>query len=212
MAPRPSRRSAGSAARDSRTALIKTRLKASPQAASSRPSTVPKVGPPQLLTRTSRPPSVATAHWTRALQSSGFRRSATFAATSCPSWRSGPDAFSRCSALCEEMTTWQPSAARARAAARPSPLLAAVTSARRPRRRVSTWLLAYASVDPLAQQVDVTHVAGVLLDRSDQHLAQPHQASTAAVLLPRIVAGHVETGPLGPGPRREVHLGTPRIP
>lgn len=33
-------------------------------------------------------------------------------------------------------------------------------------------LLAQASVDPLAQQVDVTHVAGVLLDRSDQHLAQ----------------------------------------
>jgi hypothetical protein len=33
-------------------------------------------------------------------------------------------------------------------------------------------LLAYASVDPLAQQVDVTHVAGVLLDHSDQHLAQ----------------------------------------
>src|SRR5207302_7423422 len=106
----------------------------------------------------------------------------------------------------------QPSAASARADANPRPLLAAVTSARRPRSRVSTWLLAYASVDPLAQQINVTHVAGVLLDRSDQHLAQGHQASTAAMLIQRIVAGDVETGRLGHEPRREVHLGTPRIP
>jgi hypothetical protein len=35
-------------------------------------------------------------------------------------------------------------------------------------------LLAYASVDPLAQQVDVTPVAGLLLDRPEQHLAQRH--------------------------------------
>lgn len=32
-------------------------------------------------------------------------------------------------------------------------------------------LLANASVDPLAQQVRVTQVAGVLMDHSDQHLA-----------------------------------------
>ena len=44
-------------------------------------------------------------------------------------------------------------------------------------------LLAYASVDPLAQQVDVTEVAGVLMDRSDQHLAQRHRPSTAAMLI-----------------------------
>src|SRR5437868_5726638 len=188
MAPRPSRRRAGSAARESRTALIKTRLTASPQAASSRLSTVPKVGPPQLLTRTSRPPSVATAHSMRAPQSSAFRRSATLAATSCPSLRSSSPAALRCPALFDEIATRQPSAASARADANPRPLLAAVTSARRPRSRVSTWLLAYASVDPLAQQINVTHVAGVLLDRSDQHLAQGHQASTAAMLIQRIVA------------------------
>lgn len=40
------------------------------------------------------------------------------------------------------------------------------------RLRGRTGLLAYASVDPLAQQVGVTEVAGVLVDRSDQHRAQ----------------------------------------
>ena len=63
-------------------------------------------------------------------------------------------------------------------------------------------LLAYASVDPLAQQVGVTHVAGVLLDHSDQHLAQRHRPSTAAMLIQGIVAGDVETGRLGHEPRR----------
>lgn len=43
---------------------------------------------------------------------------------------------------------------------------------------VSVWLhaadgsLANAPVDPLAQQVRVTQVAGVLIDHSDQHLTQ----------------------------------------
>src|SRR6266566_6815900 len=73
-------------------------------------------------------------------------------------------------------------------------------------------LLAYASVDLLAQQVRVTHVAGVLVDHSDQHLAQRHQPSTAAMLIQRIVAGDVETGRLGYEPRSEVHLCTPCIP
>jgi hypothetical protein len=33
-------------------------------------------------------------------------------------------------------------------------------------------LLAYASVNPLTQQVGVTEVAGVLVDHLDEHLAQ----------------------------------------
>ena len=73
-------------------------------------------------------------------------------------------------------------------------------------------LLADASVDPLAQQVDVTHVAGVLLDHSDQHLAQRHRPSTAAMLVQGIVAGDVETGRLGHEPRGEVHLRPPCLP
>src|SRR5438309_4088854 len=212
MTPPPSRRSVGSAARERRTALITTRLKASLQAASSKPSTVPKIGPPQLFTRTSRPPSVATAHSINALHSSPFRKSATLASMRYPSFRRAFAATSRCSALCDEMATWQPSPASARTDANPSPLLAAVTSARRPRSRISTWLLAYASVDPLAQQVGVTHVAGVLLDRSDQHLAQRHRPSAAAVLVQWIVAGDIETGRPGHEPRGEVHLRTPCVP
>jgi DNA-binding CsgD family transcriptional regulator len=73
-------------------------------------------------------------------------------------------------------------------------------------------LLADASVDPLAQQVDVTDVAGVLLDHSDQHLAQRHRPSAAAMQVRGIVAGDVETRRLGHEPRGEVHLRTPRVP
>src|SRR6516165_7323948 len=73
-------------------------------------------------------------------------------------------------------------------------------------------LLAEASVDPLAQQVSVTHVAGVLLDHSDQHLAQRHRPPAAAVLIQRIVASDVKTGRLGHEPRGEIHLGTPCVP
>ena len=43
--------------------------------------------------------------------------------------------------------------------------------------------LAEAAVDPLAQQVDVPHVAGVLPDHPDQHLAQGDGSATAAVLV-----------------------------
>src|SRR5437763_16877844 len=74
------------------------------------------------------------------------------------------------------------------------------------------WLLADASVDPLAQQVDVTEVAGVLLDHSDQHLAQRHRPSAAAMLIQGIVAGDVETRRLGHEPRGEVHLPLPCVP
>lgn len=59
--------------------------------------------------------------------------------------------------------------------------------------RWSGGSLAQASVDPLAQQVGVTHVAGVLLDRSDQHLAQRDRPPTAAMLIQGIVARDVET-------------------
>src|SRR5580700_811286 len=73
-------------------------------------------------------------------------------------------------------------------------------------------LLAYASVDPLAQQVGVAHVAGVLLDHSDQRLAQRHRAAAAAVLIQGIVGGDVETGRPGYEPRGEVRLRAPRVP
>src|SRR5215475_8716100 len=73
-------------------------------------------------------------------------------------------------------------------------------------------LLAYASVDPLAQQVRMTHVAAVLPDHSDQHLAQRHRPSTAAMLIQGIVAGDVETGRLGHEPLGEVNLRTPCVP
>src|SRR3989440_12122517 len=212
MTPPPSRRSVGSAARERRTALITTRLKASLQAASSKPSTVPKIGPPQLFTRTSRPPSVATAHSINALHSSPFRKSATLASMRYPSFRRAFAATSRCSALCDEMATWQPSPASARTDANPSPLLAAVTSARRPRRRISTWLLAYASVDPLAQQVDVTHVAGVPLHHSDQQLAPRHQTPTPSPLIQWIASRDGQTGRPAPEPRSEDHHCAPRIP
>src|SRR6266851_2462460 len=90
-----------------------------------------------------------------------------------------------------------------------------VSDVRQPARRTDSaagsdgGLLAYASVDPLAQQVRVTEVTGVLMDHSDQHLAQRHRPSAAAMLIQGIVAGDVETGRLGHEPRREVHLRTP---
>jgi hypothetical protein len=58
----------------------------------------------------------------------------------------------------------------------------------------------------------MTHVAGVLLDHAQQHLAQRHRPATAAVLIQGIVAGDVETGRLGHEPRGELHLGTPCVP
>jgi len=58
-------------------------------------------------------------------------------------------------------------------------------------------LLADATVDPLAQQIDVTHVPRVFLDHSDQHLAQRHRAAPAAVLVQRIVSGDVEARCVG---------------
>jgi len=62
------------------------------------------------------------------------------------------------------------------------------------------------------QQVDVTRVAGILLDRSDQHLAQRHRPATAAVLVQRVVGGQVETRRVGHEPGRELDLRTPRLP
>ncbi len=55
-------------------------------------------------------------------------------------------------------------------------------------------------------------MAGVFLDRSDQHLAQRHPPSAAAMLILGIIAGDVETGRLGHEPRREVHLRTLCVP
>ena len=57
-------------------------------------------------------------------------------------------------------------------------------------------LLADASVDALAQQVGVAHVAGVLLDRADQHFAQRDPLSAAPVLIQGIFGRDVETGRL----------------
>jgi len=72
--------------------------------------------------------------------------------------------------------------------------------------------LTAASVDPFAQQVDVTQVAGVLLDHPDQHLPQRHRPSAAAVLIAVIVSGDVKTGclldPLG----GEADLRVPGVP
>jgi hypothetical protein len=68
---------------------------------------------------------------------------------------------------------------------------------------------AYASVDPPAQQVDMAHGAGVLLDQSDQREAQRHRPSTASVLIQGIVGGGVETGHaaiIG-----DAHIGRPGI-
>jgi hypothetical protein len=64
-------------------------------------------------------------------------------------------------------------AARRQPAELPAAMAAYVSRAlsREPDDRRSR-LLAQAPVDPLAQQVGVTHVAGVLLDQSDQRLAQ----------------------------------------
>src|SRR5215469_12964597 len=73
-------------------------------------------------------------------------------------------------------------------------------------------LLADAPVDPLAQQVGVTHMAGVLPDHPDQRLAQRHRPAAAAVLVQGIVGGDVETGRPGHEPRGEVRLRTPRVP
>ena len=58
----------------------------------------------------------------------------------------------------------------------------------------------------------MTHVAAVLPDHSDQHLAQRHRPATAAMLIQGIVAGDVETGRLGHEPGREVHFRTPCVP
>ncbi len=58
----------------------------------------------------------------------------------------------------------------------------------------------------------MTHVAGVLLDHSDQQLAQRHWPSAAAMLVQGIVAGDVEAGRLIHEPRGEVHLRTPCVP
>ena len=57
-------------------------------------------------------------------------------------------------------------------------------------------LLAYASVNPLTQQVGVTEVGGVLVDHFEPHLAQrdrPLPLANATAIL----AGDVETGCLG---------------
>src|SRR5215470_19249800 len=72
--------------------------------------------------------------------------------------------------------------------------------------------LAEAAVDAFAQQVDVAHVAGVLPDHPDQHLAQRDQAPPASVLIQGIAAGDVETGRPGHKPRGEVHLRPPGVP
>ncbi len=72
-------------------------------------------------------------------------------------------------------------------------------------------LLAYASVNPLAQQVGVTEVAGVLVDHFEQHLAQrdrPLALANAAA----IVAGEVEAVGSGHEPLGEVTLCSPCIP
>jgi len=55
-------------------------------------------------------------------------------------------------------------------------------------------------------------VAGVLLDHSEQYLAQRHRPSATAVLIQGIVGGDVETGSLGHEPRAEVHLRLPCLP
>jgi hypothetical protein len=55
--------------------------------------------------------------------------------------------------------------------------------------------LADAAVDLLAQQVDVAHVAGVLLDHPDQHLAQRDRAAAAALLI-RGILGDDRSGSL----------------
>ena len=72
--------------------------------------------------------------------------------------------------------------------------------------------MADAPVDPFAQQVGLTQVAGVLLDHPDQHLAERHRAAAAAVLIVRIVGGDVEAGRLGHEPLGELHLRTPCLP
>ena len=51
---------------------------------------------------------------------------------------------------------------------------------------------------------DVTEMAAVLLDQTDQRLAQRHRAAPAAVLVQGIVTGDVETRCLGHEPRGEV--------
>jgi len=60
------------------------------------------------------------------------------------------------------------------------------------------WLLADAPVDPLAQQVGVTHVAGILPDHSDQRLTQRDRPAAAAMLIQRVVGGDVEAAPWPP--------------
>ncbi len=62
------------------------------------------------------------------------------------------------------------------------------------------------------QQGGVTEMAGVVVDHSDQHLAQRHRASTAAVLVQGIVAGDVETGASATNRSANVHLCSPCVP
>src|SRR5258708_4392429 len=136
MAPPPSIRSAGSAPRDSRTALIKMVSKAWRHISSSRLSSVPGGGATVLLMSTSRPPRLWRVQSRSSAHSSASPMSAAIAITSPRSSKSRAVCRIR-SSLLEEIATLAPSARKASATARPNPLLAAVTRTRFPLSPVS---------------------------------------------------------------------------
>src|SRR6266571_1138633 len=82
----------------------------------------------------------------------------------------------------------------------------ATTAAGRARDSESGALLAHPPVDPLAQQVGVAVVPGVLLHHVHHYLAQRDRS------LPGIVPDDVEIGRLGHEPIRERDLGPPHVP
>ena len=129
MLPRPAASMPGRTARVVRTAASSVRFSDADQSSSVTSRKPPRCGvtAPTLLTRTSRGPKASAAP-TRSAGPSAVDRSAWTSTTRPSSTRSARSGL----ALRAPATTWAPSAASARAIARPIPLLAPVTNALRP--------------------------------------------------------------------------------
>ena len=128
----------GTASMHSSTVLISTRSMASRQSDSVVAPNSPGFGPPELVTRMSRPPKCRTVCSTSLAMSDRRDTSAPMASTSAPvsAWISAAAASSV--GMCRaHIATRAPSAASPRAAALPSPRLAAHTSATLPLSPVS---------------------------------------------------------------------------
>src|SRR6266853_5709009 len=178
----------GSAALTSRTALMRVSSNAGSQLSSGVLSNVPGGGPPAFTTRMSRPPSLPRAWSTRA---SGSLETSPAAQ---PTALIALPVASIAAASRDEMKTPAPSTTSASAHARPRPLLAAVTRARRPFSPRSTCAIVsdqqVRSLSPLARSA-------------------PSRGFVKCQLAPSLNSG---TGPYSPGDCGTGHDGGSGLP